>query len=153
MTSSFLPSDLSGILPCSSPPSPPPLSLLLLHTHTYTRSPTIQPSHSLCSSFNPHPATVSLTIFLSHLAYPSTTPPPVLPATLPLSPKGIIHYEVEHSFKVKCQWLWYWKLCWVAPTVAIVAALFLQLHWSHLIPKPMRPWPPQLQASWSAGNQ
>ena len=80
MTSSFLPSDLSGILSSSAPPSPAPL-FLLLHTHTrmhartHTHTP-IQPSLSPCSSLNAHPASVYLVVFLSHLASPSTTPLP-----------------------------------------------------------------------------
>lgn len=146
MTSSFLPSDLSGIFYCSTLP-PPSSSSTHIHTHSLLLV------HSHLSSISAPPATMCLVVFLSHLASPSTTPHPVLPATLPLSPKGIIHYEVEHSFKVKCQWVCYWKLCWVAPSVATVTALFWQLHWSHLIPKPMGPWLPQLQVSGGTGNQ
>lgn len=130
MTSSFLPSDLSGIPSFSRPPSPPPLSLLL-HTHIHT--PPIQPSHSLWCSLKAHPASVSLAVFLSHLISPSTTPPPVLPATLPppYPPKGIIHCEGERSFKVKFQCVGYGKLCWVAPGAATVAALVWQ-HTDHI---------------------
>lgn len=58
MTSSFLPSDLSGILSYSTPPSPPPRSLT-----THTNTPPIQPSQNLCSSLNAHPARLSLGVF------------------------------------------------------------------------------------------
>lgn len=86
MTSSFFPSDLSGILSYTVPPSPPPHRPPLLRTDTYTHTPPIQPSHSPSSSLNAHPASVYLAVFLS-LTLPPLPPHPLSscpPHSLPL---------------------------------------------------------------------
>lgn len=84
-----------------------------------------------------------LLYFSPCLLFHHTSSHPACRTRFPSSPpKGIIHREVEHSFKVKLTAPVLRKLCWVAPSVAAVAALVWQLHWSHLIPKPMGPWPP-----------
>lgn len=103
MTSSFLPSDLSGILFYSTPPP----------------SPCSSPSQSLCSSLNAHPAILSLSIFLSPcLPFHHTTSCPPTPHSLrllSLLPRALFRGRLNTTSRSSDSSSATQKLCWVAP--------------------------------------
>lgn len=102
MTSSFLPSDLSGILFYSIPPSP-----------------CSSPSQSLCSSLNAHPAILSLCIFLSPcLPFQHTSSCPPTPHSLrllSLLPRALFRGRLNITSRSSDSSSATQKLCWVAP--------------------------------------
>lgn len=108
MTSSFLPSDLSGILFYSTPPP----------------SPCSPPSQSLCSSLNAHPAILSLCIFLSPcLPFHHTSSCPPTPHSLrllslrllSLLPRALFRGRLNTTSRLSDSSSATQKLWWVAP--------------------------------------